>query len=427
MEVLGLKYGEVSLVEPEALRAQWQAAVEQAGADWRGTLGDAVTAVEGIGGGSVEAPSLSLHTRPVVDVAVAVRSLAPVLEAEPQLEAKGYFHYEKRDTEERLFFLKKNEQGFCTHAIYVVLDHSEAHKSLLEFRDYLRVNTDKLRRYDALKQELAQKYPNDRAAYQRGKLKFLQNIAEEASDYFRLGSTVNVVVTTPLGEGSPVNVGYSREWLEETGQRQTVYLMGVQEPVQEFTGTVIAVIKRENAPDKLVAAPPGMVFYEPEIAHILRHQEEPEAVSYCCRHEKSCGAVLFTEQDGERRYLLIQNRSLHSGFPKGHIEYGEREIDTVRREIEEETGLQVTVMEGFSRSYSYPVKFFIQKTAVYLLAKFTGDTIVPQEGEVLDYWIVPFEEAMERLEFEQDRRILQDAEDFLKKQAEPAPTQARRT
>ena len=37
----------------------------------------------------------------------------------------------------------------------------------------------------------------------------------------------------------------------------------------------------------------------------------------------------------------------------------------------------------------------------------------PQEGEVLDYWIVPLEEALEHLGFEQDRNILRDADAYL--------------
>ena len=71
------------------------------------------------------------------------------------------------------------------------------------------------------------------------------------------------------------------------------------------------------------------------------------------------------------------------------------------------------VVEGFRREYDYKVRFFINKTAVYFLASFGDQTIVPQEGEVLDYWIVPLEEAREHLGFEQDRNILRDADDYL--------------
>ena len=92
---------------------------------------------------------------------------------------------------------------------------SEARNSLRNFRDYLTVNTDKLRKYDALKQELAEKYSNDRHGYNRGKAKFVQNIVSEANDYFVLGKTVTVTVTDPIGPGCPVNYGYQKELMRQ--------------------------------------------------------------------------------------------------------------------------------------------------------------------------------------------------------------------
>ena len=103
------------------------------------------------------------------------------------------------------------------------------------------------------------------------------------------------------------------------------------------------------------------------------------------------------------------------------MEYGETELQTVLREIQEETGLTVDIIDGFRHAYDYKVKFFIHKTAVYLLGEFHSTEIVPQEGEVLDYWILPFQEAMDSLEFEQDRIILQYAETYLKQREANLP------
>lgn len=84
-------------------------------------------------------------------------------------------------------------------------------------------------------------------------------------------------------------------------------------------------------------------MYEPQIAHALTKAEGNKKPIYKCLYEKSCGAVVYHEDDGERKYLLIRNRSQNVGFPKGHIEYGETELQTVEREILEETGLLVDV------------------------------------------------------------------------------------
>ena len=43
---------------------------------------------------------------------------------------------------------------------------------------------------------------------------------------------------------------------------------------------------------------------------------------------KSCGFIAYTEQNGEKRYLLIKSTNGDVGFPKGHVEAGESERET---------------------------------------------------------------------------------------------------
>ena len=51
--------------------------------------------------------------------------------------------------------------------------------------------------------------------------------------------------------------------------------------------------------------------------------------------EKSCGAVVWQEDPaGRPQVLLIRHQNgEHWAFPKGHVEKGETEADTARREI----------------------------------------------------------------------------------------------
>ena len=54
-----------------------------------------------------------------------------------------------------------------------------------------------------------------------------------------------------------------------------MYLLGVEEPVEEYDARVIAVVHREDdVEDKLVAAPAGMHFTVREIADAIRFQEK---------------------------------------------------------------------------------------------------------------------------------------------------------
>ena len=54
--------------------------------------------------------------------------------------------------------------------------------------------------------------------------------------------------------------------------------------------------------------------------------------------ESSAGAVVFREAGDRRLYLLLRNAGRWD-FPKGGVESGESELQTVTREEEEETGL----------------------------------------------------------------------------------------
>ena len=67
--------------------------------------------------------------------------------------------------------------------------------------------------------------------------------------------------------------------------------------------------------------------------------------------EKSCGAIIYRIKDDNLEFLTISHRSDgHWGFPKGHVEKGESEEETAIREIYEETGLQVNLIDGFRES-----------------------------------------------------------------------------
>lgn len=62
--------------------------------------------------------------------------------------------------------------------------------------------------------------------------------------------------------------------------------------------------------------------------------------------EKSCGAIVYTCENSTIKYVIIRSKEGIYGFPKGHIEGTEGEIETALREISEETGLTVRLIVG---------------------------------------------------------------------------------
>ncbi len=56
------------------------------------------------------------------------------------------------------------------------------------------------------------------------------------------------------------------------------------------------------------------------------------------KKEISYGVVLFRTRE-KREVLLIQQQNGDWGFPKGHPEAGESDMETLKRELAEETGI----------------------------------------------------------------------------------------
>jgi 8-oxo-dGTP pyrophosphatase MutT (NUDIX family) len=133
--------------------------------------------------------------------------------------------------------------------------------------------------------------------------------------------------------------------------------------------------------------------------------------------EKSCGGVVFTRRDNEILYVIIRHRGGHCGFPKGHIEPGETEQETALREIYEEVGLQCRLLDGFRAEdhYALPGKHGTMKQVVYFLAEFADQSPTPQPEEIARVYLLPFEEALKMLPFPEARRILTQADQFVRR------------
>lgn len=98
-----------------------------------------------------------------------------------------------------------------------------------------------------------------------------------------LGSTVKVKVDRPMGSYHPkhkdlfypINYGYIEGIIAPDGEEQDAYILGVNEPVKEFTGKVIAIIHRyDDEEEKWVVAPENTTFTKDEIIEQVDFQEK---------------------------------------------------------------------------------------------------------------------------------------------------------
>lgn len=136
-------------------------------------------------------------------------------------------------------------------------------------------------------------------------------------------------------------------------------------------------------------------------------------------YEKSCGAIIF-KAGNEIKYLIIFNKKGkakgHWGFPKGHVEKDETELQTAEREILEETGLTPAIDTNFRVVSIYSPKPGIKKDAVYFLAKADSESRVTiQESELASFKWCSLSEACSLLTY--DAELLKKADKYLKEQS----------
>lgn len=195
------------------------------------------------------------------------------------------------------------------------------------------------------------------------------------------------------------------------------YLLLKGEPGIQYEGVVIAVINK-NEPDKkrYVIAPKGYVYYEPEIREMFSKVKNQPIHSINCRYEKSCGAVVVYGENEDLRVLLVKSKNAsHWGFPKGHVEKGENERQTALREIKEETGLKVSIINGFREISDYYSFGNAKKRVVFFLARSSTKEVDLQVEELSSYIWATYEQCLKLFEFKNNILILKKAVKFINK------------
>jgi len=133
--------------------------------------------------------------------------------------------------------------------------------------------------------------------------------------------------------------------------------------------------------------------------------------------EHSAGAVIYRVEGGDFKFLILKYGLGHWDFPKGNVEKGESELETVKREVLEETGIdKIEIIDGFKERVGYYYRMkgnLIYKTVNYYLAR-TDQKEVKLSYEHEDYAWVTVDEALKYIKHKNSVDVLNKAYQYLK-------------
>ena len=145
------------------------------------------------------------------------------------------------------------------------------------------------------------------------------------------------------------------------------------------------------------------------------------------KQEISAGAIVYKVDKGVKILFLISPKK-NLDIPKGHIEKGENSIEAAKREIKEETGLDV----DFIPYFEYRNKYFfsengeriLKRVNVYL-ANVSKSAKIRISEEHIGYKWLSYNEAMYKVKYMDMKALLKKAYDYIKRYEEMKGLNAR--
>jgi 8-oxo-dGTP pyrophosphatase MutT (NUDIX family) len=128
----------------------------------------------------------------------------------------------------------------------------------------------------------------------------------------------------------------------------------------------------------------------------------------------SYGIIPIKKDEGDFRFLMIKHlRGGHWGFPKGHKEAGETDLEAALRELKEETGakeVDLLSTKLIKESYKFNKnRQEVTKNVIYFLAIVRDKNLILQKEEIKELRWVSYEEALNLATFEETKNLVTQA------------------
>lgn len=171
---MGVKRGTVEL---EDYNPEWKESYEKERDLLKKVLKDKIVGIEHVGSTAVP----GLKSKPIIDICVAIKNLEDAVEFEEILKPYDYHFRGHQGVMDRYFYAKGPEEN-RTHYVHFETLESDSYQNHILFRDYLIKHPEYIEKYKKLKEELAEKYPEERSKYTAGKSEFIQSVIQLAKE-----------------------------------------------------------------------------------------------------------------------------------------------------------------------------------------------------------------------------------------------------
>jgi len=139
----------------------WEFAFEEIKREIEVEISNLIIGIEHIGSTSVE----GLSAKPIIDIDIIIKDYSVFDALVKKLEAIGYIHEGNLGIEDREAFRYSDKPHLQQHHLYVCPQQSEELHRHIAFRDFLKSNSEAVKKYGAIKEKAAQLFPDDIEKY----------------------------------------------------------------------------------------------------------------------------------------------------------------------------------------------------------------------------------------------------------------------
>ena len=139
----------------------WESAFEEIKREIEAEIGDLILGIEHIGSTSVK----GLSAKPCIDIDVIIKDYSVFNEIVRKLGEIGYIHEGNLGIVDREAFKYSNKPHLMIHHLYVCPHYSKELHRHITFRNFLRNNTEAVKKYSLVKEKAAELFPDDIEKY----------------------------------------------------------------------------------------------------------------------------------------------------------------------------------------------------------------------------------------------------------------------